>query len=253
MEEWLVPESLLRPMYGEKQLPSGRYVPLLRVSGEEFVQRSNPAIQYLDREIAKLRQERASRQSAQSARNPRSEPADRSEVWVIHGRDEEFRRTIFELLRAVYLRPIEFNYAVARSGSGSPIVLDLVLREIHNAPAIVALLTPDDDAVLREELRAEPKDAAEHVQAGSQPRPNVILETGMALATLRDKTILVTKGQLREISDILGVHSVRWENTIEKRSELVERLRGLDCPVVTSGKDWQKVPVAPVESEPKST
>ena len=165
---------------------------------------------------------------------------DPSEVWVIHGRDEEFRRIIFDLLRKVRLHPIEFTEAVARSGSGAPVVIDLVLQEIQNAPAVVALLTPDDKAELRYELRPEPKDAPDNVQAGYQPRPNVVLETGMALAALRNKTILVTKDDLREISDILGVHTVRWRDTTAKRSELVERLRGIGCPVVTSGTDWQQ-------------
>ena len=84
-------------------------------------------------------------------------PEDSSEVWVIYGRDEAFRRTIFELLRSVGLKPIEFESAVKRSGSGSPFVLDVVLNEIGRAPAVVSLLTPDDYAELNEELRAEPK------------------------------------------------------------------------------------------------
>jgi hypothetical protein len=62
----------------------------------------------------------------------------------------------------------------------------------------------------------------------------------MALAALRDKTLLVMKGELRDISEILGVRAVRWADTIAKRIELVERLRGLGCPVVTSGSDWQQ-------------
>jgi predicted nucleotide-binding protein len=233
MKEWLIPESLVKPSYGQRTLPSGEVVRLRRITVEEFLRRANPAMQYLAGEIEERRHAQAGRGSMTT------KPAgDLSEVWVIYGRDEDFRRTIFSLLRAVELRPIEFNRAIARSGSGSPVVLDLILREIYNAPVIVALLSPDEHAELREELRPEPKDKPEHIQAGYQPRPNVILETGMALAALRDRTILVTKDRLREISDMGGLHEVRWENTTAKRIELVERLRGLDCPVVTAGNDW---------------
>ncbi|MGH7963657.1 MAG: TIR domain-containing protein [Candidatus Binatia bacterium] len=100
-------------------------------------------------------------------------------------------------------------------------------------------MTPDEHAELREELRPEPKDDPRHVQAGYQPRPNVLLETGIALGALRDKTLIVVKGQLREVTNLGGVHVVHWEDSTTKRIELVERLRGLDIPVVTSGTDWQ--------------
>lgn len=190
-------------------------------------------MQYLADEIS----ERSDVQAGDNARAP-TLVGDRSEVWVIYGRDESFRKTIFELLRSVRLNPIEFETAVTRSGSGSPFVLDVVLNEIGKAPAIVSLLTPDDYAELREDLRADPKDAEDHKDSGRQPRPNVILETGMALALLRNRTVLVTKGQLREISDILGVHSVRWDGTIQKRNALVKRLEAIGCPVNTSGSDW---------------
>jgi predicted nucleotide-binding protein len=233
VSEWAIPESLIKPSYGRRTLPSGEEVQLRRIPGEDFYRRADPALAFLRREINR---KSAPAGDSSMATRPTGDP---SEVWVIHGRDEDFRRTIFNLLRAVELRPIEFNRAVARSGSGSPVVLDLILREIHNAPVIVALLSPDEYAELRDELRPEPKDKPENIQAGYQPRPNVILETGMALAALRDRTVLVTKDRLREISDMGGLHEVRWENTTAKRIELVERLRGLGCPVVTAGYDWQ--------------
>ena len=241
--EWLIPESLLRHWYGQKRLPSGEYVPLLRVTGEEFLQRANPAMEYLNREVAKRRREGASRVDVQDASSSELEPVDPAEVWVIYGRDEEFRRAIFDLLRKAGLRPIEFDAAVTRSGSGSPVVLDVVLREIGRAPAIVSLLTPDDYAELREELRPEPKDDEAKddeasKDAGYQPRPNVILETGMALAALRHRTILVTRGSLRAISDIEGLHDVRWDGSTKKRNQLLSRLHAMGCPVDRSGSDW---------------
>jgi predicted nucleotide-binding protein len=233
VSEWLIPESLIKPSYGRRTLPSGEEVRLKRVDSEEFYRRANPAVQFLNREIAKRR--RALAGDSSMATKP---TGDLSEVWVIYGHDEPFRKTIFDLLRTVGLKPIEFESAVKRSGSGSPFVLDVVLNEIGNAPAIVSLSTPDDHAELREEMRDDPKDAEEHRDAGYQPRPNVILETGMALAALRNRTILVTKGRLREISDMGGMHEVRWDGSLKKRNDLVNRLEAMSCPVDRSGTDW---------------
>jgi predicted nucleotide-binding protein len=117
-------------------------------------------------------------------------------------------------------------------------VLDVVLGEIRKAPAIVSLLSPDDYAELRKDLRKEPKDDPAHTQAGYQPRPNVILETGMALALMRDRTIVVTKGRLRELSDVSGLHAVQWDDTPAKRKDLVQRLQKLGLPADTTGSDW---------------
>src|SRR5918994_6423146 len=92
--EWLIPESLLRHWYGKKRMPSGEYIPVLRVTWEEFIQRAEPALEYLNREVAKRRRERDSRMAAQNASSPELEPIDPAEVWVIYGRDEAFRRSI---------------------------------------------------------------------------------------------------------------------------------------------------------------
>jgi hypothetical protein len=83
--EWLIPESLLRHWYGQKRLPSGEYVPRLRVTWEEFYQRACPAMEYLNREVAKRRRERDSRADTQGASSPELEPVDPAEVWVIYG------------------------------------------------------------------------------------------------------------------------------------------------------------------------
>ena len=53
-------------------------------------------------------------------------------------------------------------------------------------------MTPDEQAVLRPELHKTVPDADQTFQ----PRPNVILETGMALATDDARTILVSTGPL---------------------------------------------------------
>lgn len=207
----------------------------LRVSRSRFDFYAVPALEGIAREIKRREARPDAPGRAKIAPNP-STP----EIWVIYGRNEHFRKIIFRFLRDVGLQPIEFNTAVARSGSGSPNVIDVVLKEIMNAPAIVCLFTPDDYAELRPELRDDSDDTQldHRKDAGFQPRPNVLLETGMALAAMRHQTVIVSEGKMREISDLGGLHEVRWRDSPEVRHDLLNRLEAIGCPVDRSGVDW---------------
>ena len=165
-------------------------------------------------------------------------PHHPAEVWVIYGRDGVVKNQVFDLLRKVHLRPIEFSRAVRRSGSGSPFVLDVVLNEIRRAPAIVALLSADELVELKPELQDDAQVEDLRREAGYQPRPNVLLETGMALALMRNRTIVMTAGALRPITDMQGLHELRWDNSTKKRFDLVSRLEKLGLPVDKDGDDW---------------
>lgn len=165
-------------------------------------------------------------------------PHHPAEVWVIFGRDLTLKDQIFDVLRKVHLRPIEFGRAVRRSGSASPFVLDVVLGEIRRAPAIVALLSADESAELRPDLQDKALEEEHRREAGYQPRPNVLLETGMALALMRERTLVVKSGHLRSITDIQGLHELKWDNSAKKRFDLVTRLEKLGLPVDKEDDDW---------------
>ena len=239
VSEWLIPEALIKPSYGRRTLPSGEEVRLKRVDSEEFYRRANPAVQYLNREIAKRRRTLAG--DSVMVATPAGDP---SEVWVIYGQDPIFKDEILDLLTKVRLHPIEFTAAVRRSGSGSPHTLDVVINAIQSAPAVVALWSPDEIAELVESLRRDPCES----QAGFQPRPNVLVETGMSLAVKRHRTIVVTKGRLRDVTDVEGIHEVRWSDdpvqNSNARHDLVHRLGSIGCPVHTEASSaWMHRPL----------
>lgn len=54
------------------------------------------------------------------------------------------------------------------------------------------------------------------------------------------RTILVELGDLRPFSDISGRHTVRLNNTIERRNDLIQRLIAAQCKIVLSSNDWTK-------------
>jgi len=100
-------------------------------------------------------------------------------------------------------------------------------------------MTPDDEARLRDEYRG-PTEPPHETDLTPQPRPNVLLDGGMALGLFPDRTVIVELGTLRPISDIGGRHVIRINDTSERRHELAQRLQTAGCEVNTTGTDWYK-------------
>lgn len=157
---------------------------------------------------------------------------NKREIFVIHGRDAAKVQFFFDLMRRLDLRPLEFDELIARSGSGSPYIGDIVRSAFDQAQAVVVLFTGDDLAHIRPELG--------EVEAPTpQPRPNVFLEAGMAIALQRDRTIIVEVPPIRPVSDLHGVHVIRFTTgSAEERNKLASRLRTAGCELNSNGQDW---------------
>lgn len=161
---------------------------------------------------------------------------DPREVMVVHGRDEAVRRAMFSFLRAIGLHPIEWSEAVDATGSAAPYIGDVLDRAFAMAQAVVVVLTPDEEVVLRPGLRT----GATHqeIQPARQARANVIFEAGIALSKHADRTVLVEIGDVRAFSDIAGRHTVRMDGSVKKRQDVAQRLEKAGCKVDLSGRDW---------------
>ena len=168
----------------------------------------------------------------------RPDRADDRDVFVIHGRDERVREKVYELLRALDLHPLEWESIVAKTQLASPTLLEVIENAINQAQAILVLLTPDDVVHLHpalHELRERTSETAPHLQA----RPNVLIELGMALASRRDRTIIVEFGEMRAVADLSGINVIQFDGTVTAVGKLVERLKGTGCPVNDRGTDWR--------------
>lgn len=172
-----------------------------------------------------------------SSENEMEEPDPRS-VFVVHGRDEEIRKSMFNFLRALGLNPMEWSQAVQATGEPSPYIGTILDTAFSKAQAIVVLFTPDEEARLRDGL-CSPDEA--DGKLSHQARPNVLFEAGMAMGRYPKRTVLVEVGKLRPFSDIGGRHVIRLDNTPQKRKELAQRLKSAGCQVDTSGNDWLSV------------
>ena len=162
---------------------------------------------------------------------------DTQKIFVVHGRNEKARNALFQFLRSIGLKPIEWSQAVRATGKGAPYIGEILDTAFSIAQAVVVLMTPDDFAYLREELREEDEPQYETLPT-LQARPNVLFEAGMAMGRYPDRTVLVELGELRPFSDIGGRHSVRLSNSPRKRQDLADRLAIAGCHVDLTGRDW---------------
>jgi predicted nucleotide-binding protein len=162
-----------------------------------------------------------------------------STVFVVHGRDEEARDAMWEFLKELGLHPLEWEELVASTGQGSPFIGQVLEKAFSEAQAIVVLMTPDDVVHLHPNLVQQGEQLFESKKSG-QPRPNVLLEAGMAFGYNPTRTILVTVGNLRAISDLQGRHVVQigTEGTLKG---LALRLQSAGCPVDMTREPWLNV------------
>jgi predicted nucleotide-binding protein len=167
---------------------------------------------------------------------PAAGPDPRS-VFVVHGRNIRARNAMFSFLRALGLVPIEWNEAVLATGRTNPYVGEVLNAAFSRAQTVVVLMTPDDEARLRDEFHEE-GDPPHETVITPQARPNLLFEAGMAMGRNEDRTVLVELGICRPFSDIGGRHVVRMSDSTERRQELAQRLQAAGAAVRMTGTDW---------------
>lgn len=169
-------------------------------------------------------------------------------VFVVHGRDEQVRRAMFDLLRKLDLRPLEWESIVRAAGGGSPYLGDVVAKAPAIARAALVLFTPDDVVHLHPDLHGKREDPFETVPT-CQPRPNVLLELGMVLMAYPERTVIVEFGDLRPIADLAGRNVIRFDGSAVSVGKIVGRLDRAGCRVDDSGADWRDLaPFAGLEA-----
>jgi predicted nucleotide-binding protein len=171
----------------------------------------------------------------------RTTTPDPKRVFVIYGRNDKAFEAMKQFLRALGLKPYDFNELAAEQG-GSAFVGDIVLEGMKRSKAVIAMFTPDEKAELLPDFSG-PHDAA-HDLSRRQARPNVIFEAGLALGHDAKKTIIVTLGSdVKLFSDVDGRHIVRLTNSPGARDAIRLRLKHLGCAVEESG-DWHSAGAA---------
>jgi predicted nucleotide-binding protein len=180
----------------------------------------------------------ATASSEQGASAGQAATADlRRNVFVVYGRDELARRAVFEFLRAIGLRPLEWEPLVRATGKSAPSLSETVRTGLAMTRAVVVLMTPEDVVHLHPELHEAHEAEAETADA-LQARPNVLLELGMALAAHPNGTLVLMFGDHRPVTDLGGINFIRVSDTPDCRRKIAGRLQQAGCLVDESGQDW---------------
>lgn len=178
------------------------------------------------------------KQTSQRPEVPRKgERREMDTVFVVHGRNRKISKELFRLLRALHLKPLEWNSLIEMTGKATPHISEILDTGFANAAAVVVLFTPDDVGRLREEFLADDDPEADRKLSG-QARLNVVFEAGLAFGTHPERTVLVQVGSVRPFSDLAGRHVVKLGNSARSRKELATKLRNAGCSVDESGTDW---------------
>jgi predicted nucleotide-binding protein len=162
---------------------------------------------------------------------------ERRNVFVIYGRDHEARRAVFDFLRSLGLRPLEWEELVHATGRIAPFLSETVRVGLDMATAVVVLLTPEDVVHLHPDLH-ERGDGPAETSDTLQARPNVLLELGMAMAAKPDATLILIAGEHRIVTDLGGMSYVALSGDPECRIRIANRLRVAGCAVSPVGTDW---------------
>ena len=162
-------------------------------------------------------------------------PTNPELVFVIHGR--QLRDEFHDFLRSLHLKPLEWSEARKRTGKPNPYTWEIVDLALKEAGAIVALLTPDDEARLAKHLWSAHENAIEKERL-LQPRQNALFEAGVAYGRAPERTVLIRIGSQRPMSDLAGHHILQLDDSPQSRQSVADALQTAGCPVDLSGSDW---------------
>jgi hypothetical protein len=124
-----------------------------------------------------------------------------------------------------------------KTRENNPFIGQILDTAFEEAQAILILITPDDEARLKETFHSETDKLKPHeITLTGQARPNVIFEAGLAMGRHPERTILVQVGDVRPFSDIDGRHVPRIDDSPNTRIDLASRLKDAGCIFDIEGK-----------------
>lgn len=130
-------------------------------------------------------------------------------VAIVYGRDKDAHRCVREAIALCGLEPFDFPRAKVDQRDMHQATWSIVKHMLAQTTATVVILTPEEEAILREPYREYAQDA----QYKNQPRPNVFLEYGMALVAHEEQNVLpITFGSAQLPSDLDFLNRNNWIN-----------------------------------------
>lgn len=170
---------------------------------------------------------------------------DENSVFVIYGRNSEFKSNVVNILKALSLNVITYNNsnADARGTYGA------VKEGISKSAVSLVLLTGDDEGRCRKPyLIPADRNNIQETRFTSQPRMNVVFEAGYSFAHHADKNvILISVNNVRLFSDIDGINRIiiqtdnkgciLKDSELKFKKELIENLENCGCDIPEDAED----------------
>ena len=148
----------------------------------------------------------------------------KSRVFVVSGRDHAAHDTLVNLLTAWHVHVVDWEEAIARTRRPAAHAFEALEAVFRDIDAVLVLLTGDDEARLRPSLlRSIDRQVEDRLLP--QPRPNVLVEAGIALGLRPRATVLIQVGRLRPVSDLAGLQVVMLDESAASHKVLASRLR----------------------------
>lgn len=162
---------------------------------------------------------------------------DENSVFVIYGRNNEFKNSLITLLRALSLNVNTYN----NSNADTRGTYGAVKEGINTSAVSIVLMTGDDEGRCRKPYQI-PADQSSNFETRftRQPRMNVVFEAGYSFAHRQDKkVILIVENNIRLFSDIDGINriiiqtdnkgNILPESAISLKKQLIENLKNCGC------------------------
>lgn len=149
---------------------------------------------------------------------PENPYAANKKVFVVHGHDTVAREQLELIIHKLGLDP----FVLQNTGGGGLTIIEALEREIgprHDSARFgIVLLTPDDIGYSK---------AAGDKEAQPRARQNVVLETGMLIASVgRPNVAILKKGHIEVPSDAQGILYIPFNDHVKETvPKLVDRLR----------------------------
>jgi predicted nucleotide-binding protein len=178
----------------------------------------DPFVDYLDEELEALIADEKIKDEDVAV--PR--PENKKTVFIVHGRDKITLQSVVEYLKQNGLMPLTFEETKELVETSVPTILEVVDKGMAAAQAVIVLLTPDDEARLKESGE----------ESKGQARPNVIFEAGIAFGRYRKRTVLVEYEEPSMFSDLHGFYVVRLKEAdggLEGFQDLRKQLKVAGC------------------------
>ncbi|WP_430297220.1 TIR domain-containing protein [Sinomonas sp. B1-1] len=177
--------------------------------------------------------------------SPSPSKRDRRSVFLVQGRNNAVNAALTSYLRSLYLRVHDWEEVVRWTGEPNPYIGEVIRVGMDRVQSVIVLFTPDDHVRLDSTVAGSNTPRRE-LEEGRQPRPNVLIEAGMALARDPKRTLIVQWGDIRPATDLDGKHLFRLSGP-KWRHHLKGRLTAAGLEIDDSSGEWLSAGAFPHE------